>query len=61
MKKTGAMAMTMSNKEMLEVMSEKWKTMDNDLRKEYFKQAEDLKVEYKNARMKFIVDKAGEK
>ena len=59
MKKTGTM--TMSNKEMLEVMSEKWKTMDNDMRKEYFKQAEDLKLRYKNAMMKFIMDKADDK
>ena len=59
MKKTGSM--TISNKERLEVMTEKWKTMDNDMRKEYFKQAEDLKVEYKNAMMKFIMDKGDEK
>ena len=31
------------------------------MKKEYFKQAEDLKVEYKNAMMKFIMDKADDK
>ena len=46
-KMVGLAGVTLSNTEMLGIVAERWKTLDQDLKMEYQKRMEDLKVEGK--------------
>ena len=49
--KTGNVAM--SNKEVMGMVGERWRNIDQDLRREYEQQAEELKVDYKKEMVNF--------
>jgi hypothetical protein len=50
----------MSNKEVLGVVAERWSNLDQDLKREYEKQAVELKVEYKREMEEFNREKSAE-
>jgi len=56
--KTGSMEM--SKKEVMGMVGERWRNLDQDLRREYEQQAEELKVGYKKEMEKFNLVKGAE-
>eukprot|EP00092_Neocalanus_flemingeri_P090543 GFUD01114700.1.p1 GENE.GFUD01114700.1~~GFUD01114700.1.p1 ORF type:complete len:293 (-),score=117.01 GFUD01114700.1:159-1037(-) len=56
--KRGGVAM--SNKEMLGMVAERWRNLDQDLRREYEQQAEDLKAQYGDKMKEFNMKKSAE-
>ena len=50
----------MSNKEVMGMVGERWSNLDQDLRREYEKQAEELKVDYKKEMENFKMGKDAE-
>ena len=56
--KTGNMYI--SNKEVMGMEGERWRNLDQDFRREYEKQADELKVDYKKEMEKFKMVKGAE-
>ena len=50
----------MSNKEVMGMVGERWRNVDQDLKREYEKQAEELKVDYKKEMERFKMGKGAE-
>ena len=50
----------MSNKEVMGMVGERWRNIDQDLRREYEQQAEELKVDYNKEMEKFKMVKGAE-